>query len=99
MNLECVRDLLVTMDKEDMGDKWIFTKDSPLLEKYSAKEVIYNTKLCNQVGYINGFKSYFGSCMEVFGLTERGRAFLEKLKDDAHLNRLSELDQKLTPSG
>ncbi|HBU11256.1 MAG TPA: hypothetical protein DEB31_00515 [Clostridiales bacterium] len=99
LNLECLRDVLLMMAREDMGDKWIFCKGSDLLETYSAKEVIRHVKLCHKIGYVNDYRAYFGSCLEAFGLTERGKTFTEKINDNTYWSWLVEQYNKFPPFG
>ena len=82
LDMNCVRDVLMTMQEEEVDERWVFYKDSRLLSDYSAKDVIHHVKLCSMVDIVGDVKVYFRKYMDVGGLTDSGKRFVELISDD-----------------
>lgn len=96
LNLECLRDTLLLIEKESIDDKWIFYSDSKLLASHGAKEVVHHLKLCRNVGWLANVVVYLGKYAIVDGITEEGRAFIDKIRDVEFWNLLTRQDEQLT---
>lgn len=89
LNPDCVRDVLLLLESETDGIKYISYKfdvierktDCPLIAKYSFKELYYHFKQCEASGF-------FGNCIEstdvtisVLDLSPKAHEFLADIRE------------------
>ncbi len=91
LNPECVRDTLLTIHNEDFGHGWVFYKDSTLLGKYSAKEVVHHVKLFDMVDLVVDVRAIYGKYFDIKGgLSEEGKKFAENISQEGVWEQLME---------
>lgn len=107
LNLTCIRDLLIYLEKElTLDDSLMFQSidltelaDAPELNQYSRKELFYTIYNLEQVGFIQTYVQYADNSVyicEVENINYTGHEFLQNIKP---LSVWQSLKQKLKPLG
>lgn len=94
LNLECVRDLMLTVESLANGenDPFELCEDLPgQLQPYIFEEVEYHLHQCCDAGYIELGNQYIDGSCEIYGLTWRGHDALAAIMNpDAYHKAKSE---------
>lgn len=95
LNPDCIRDILLLLEKETDGIKYISYKfdvinlktDCPLIAKYSVKELYYHFGQCEANGFFMDIIRTTDVTISVLALSPKAHDFLENIRDNSVWNK------------
>lgn len=99
LNLDCVRDILLTIEKHPIPMNLNFYNFCELLPNYSKDEILYCCKRLYEANYLNLKFISIQNCKpqldEIGDLTFYGHEFLENIKNDTNWNKTKNIALKV----
>lgn len=93
LNPDCIRDILLTVEEStDFSTRWTYSPQNEYkdLINYSANEIFYHIKQCENDGLLLGVKWYIVEECDVKDLSPAGHEFLSKIRQDTTWYKVKE---------
>ncbi|MGT2915575.1 DUF2513 domain-containing protein [Streptococcus dysgalactiae] len=94
LNPDCIRDILLNIEERaDYGNYALFASKEEFaqLPEYSANEIMYHIRQCDNSGFFLGKVSYFSEGCIVKDLSPLGHEFLANIRQDSNWSKTKDI--------
>lgn len=99
LNPDCIRDILLTIESESEYNKGVTFEpkksDLDLLSKYSATELFYHLRQCNESSFFYDASWYLNGGCYIRDLSPYGHQFLADIRSDSTWNKTKDIAKKV----